>query len=155
MDRVFAVEIDDGYKDVVGTIFEDTINNRAYCGEGDFDTRTFIQRTLDAGYTGPWGVEIISAEHRSLPVAEGLKRAYETAINCFPGVTRAERPAPSAPQNPQDRPAARHAITHIRKATPMSNDKRLRLALFGSGPHRAGTRPQHRGPPGHRPRSDR
>lgn len=85
MERVAAVEIDDGYKDVVGTLFEDTINNRAYCGEGDFDTRTFIQRTLDAGYEGPWGVEIISAEHRSLPLTEGLKRAYETAIGCFPG----------------------------------------------------------------------
>jgi sugar phosphate isomerase/epimerase len=85
MERVAAVEIDDGYKDVVGTLFEDTINNRAYCGEGDFETRTFIQRTLDAGYQGPWGVEIISAEHRSLPLTEGLKRAYETAINCFPG----------------------------------------------------------------------
>lgn len=85
MERVAAVEIDDGYKDVVGTLFEDTINNRAYCGEGDFDTRTFIERTLDAGYQGPWGVEIISAEHRSLPLTEGLKRAYETAIACFPG----------------------------------------------------------------------
>lgn len=85
IERVAAVEIDDGYKDVVGTLFEDTINNRAYCGEGDFDTRTFIERTLDAGYQGPWGVEIISAEHRSLPLTEGLKRAYETAIACFPG----------------------------------------------------------------------
>jgi sugar phosphate isomerase/epimerase len=85
MERVAAVEIDDGYKDVVGTLFEDTINNRAYCGQGDFDTRTFIERTLDAGYQGPWGVEIISAEHRSLPLTEGLKRAYETAIACFPG----------------------------------------------------------------------
>jgi sugar phosphate isomerase/epimerase len=85
MDRVAAVEIDDGYAEVVGTIFEDTINNRAYCGEGDFDTRTFVERTLDAGYEGPWGVEIISAEHRSLPVAEGLKRAYESALSVFPG----------------------------------------------------------------------
>jgi sugar phosphate isomerase/epimerase len=93
MERVFAVEIDDGYKDVVGTIFEDTINNRAYCGEGDFDTRTFIQRTLDAGYKGPWGVEIISAEHRSLPVAEGLKRAYETAMNSFPSNVRPRQAA--------------------------------------------------------------
>lgn len=86
IERVYAVEIDDGYQEIVGTIFEDTINNRAYCGEGDFDTATFIQRTLEAGYQGPWGVEIISAQHRSKPLVEGLQYAYDTAMNCFAGV---------------------------------------------------------------------
>ena len=68
---------------IVGTVFEDTINNRAYCGEGDFDTATFIQRTLEAGYQGPWGVEIISAQHRSKPLLEGLRYAHETALSSF------------------------------------------------------------------------
>lgn len=84
MERVAAVEVDDGYHKTVGTIFEDTINNRAYCGDGDFDSRAFVERTLEAGWTGPWGVEIISAEHRSLPVLDGLKKARDTALACFP-----------------------------------------------------------------------
>ncbi|SDQ26923.1 sugar phosphate isomerase/epimerase family protein [Arthrobacter crystallopoietes] len=84
MERVAAIEVDDGYHKTVGTIFEDTINNRAYCGEGDFDSRTFVERTLEAGWTGPWGVEIISAEHRALPVLDGLKKAQDTALACFP-----------------------------------------------------------------------
>ena len=83
IERVYAVEIDDGLEQIVGTVFEDTINNRAYCGEGDFDTATFIQRTLEAGYQGPWGVEIISAQHRSKPLLEGLRYAHETALNSF------------------------------------------------------------------------
>ena len=32
-----------------------------------------------AGWTGPWGVEILSAEHRSLPVKEALSRAAGSA----------------------------------------------------------------------------
>jgi sugar phosphate isomerase/epimerase len=86
IERVAAVEIDDGYTQTLGTIFEDTINRRAYCGEGDFDTADFVRCTLEAGYQGPWGVEIISAEHRNLPVADGLKRAYDTAMSCFADV---------------------------------------------------------------------
>ncbi|WP_461162823.1 sugar phosphate isomerase/epimerase family protein [Sinomonas notoginsengisoli] len=85
IERVYAVEIDDGYQQVVGTLFEDTINNRAYCGEGDFDTATFVQRTVEAGYRGPWGVEIISAQHRQRPLLEGLQYAYDTAMSCFSG----------------------------------------------------------------------
>ena len=32
-----------------------------------------------AGWDGPWGVEILSVEHRSLPVGEALARAGESA----------------------------------------------------------------------------
>lgn len=90
MERVTAVEIDDGLaeiRDTVAGIVDDSSNHRTYCGEGAFDTATFVQRTLDAGYRGAWGVEIISAEHRSKPMAEGLRRAYDTARSCFPSST--------------------------------------------------------------------
>lgn len=84
MDRVHAVEIDDGFHATPGTLFEDSTNNRAYCGEGEFDTRGSIRGAVDAGWTGPWGVEIISAQHRGLPVLEGLTTARDTALACFP-----------------------------------------------------------------------
>jgi hypothetical protein len=32
-----------------------------------------------AGWNGPWGVEILSVEHRSLPVQEALSRAAQSA----------------------------------------------------------------------------
>ncbi|QXQ10865.1 sugar phosphate isomerase/epimerase [Paeniglutamicibacter sp. Y32M11] len=85
MDRVFAVEIDDGFHKTDGTLFEDTINNRAYCGHGEFATSTFVRLAIEAGYQGPWGVEIISREHRATPLHEGLRRAFDTAIASFPG----------------------------------------------------------------------
>ena len=86
MERVIAVEVDDGFdrmNPTVFDIFDDTINHRTYCGRGDFDAATFIRRTLDAGYEGPWGVEIISDEHRRTPVVEGLRTARDTTLECF------------------------------------------------------------------------
>jgi sugar phosphate isomerase/epimerase len=86
MDRVFAVEVDDGFARTNSTVFDivdDTVNHRTYCGRGDFDVVTFIRRTLDAGYEGPWGVEIISDEHRRTPLAEGLRTARTTTLDCF------------------------------------------------------------------------
>jgi sugar phosphate isomerase/epimerase len=86
IERVFAVEVDDGFdrsNSTVFDIFDDTINHRRYCGRGDFDAATFIRRTIDAGYQGPWGVEIISDEHRRTTVVEGLRTARTTTLDCF------------------------------------------------------------------------
>jgi len=52
---------------------------RRYCGEGSFDLTGIITALRTAGWTGPWGVEILSDEHRSLPVDEALSRAAATA----------------------------------------------------------------------------
>ncbi|MGV9714224.1 sugar phosphate isomerase/epimerase family protein [Gordonia sp. NPDC003424] len=86
IERVAAVEVDDGFdrhNATIADVVDDTINHRTYCGRGDFDTVTFIERAVEAGYTGPWGVEIISSDHRVRPVADGLRIARETTLECF------------------------------------------------------------------------
>jgi sugar phosphate isomerase/epimerase len=86
IERVVSVEVDDGFDRTNDTIFDvvdDTINHRTYCGRGDFDAATFIRRALDAGYQGPWGVEIISDEHRRTPVLDGLRTARSTTLDSF------------------------------------------------------------------------
>ena len=77
--RIIGVELNDADPQVVGTLFEDTVHRRRYCGEGNFDLAGIITGLRNAGWTGPWGVEILSAEHRSLPVREALSRAAESA----------------------------------------------------------------------------
>jgi sugar phosphate isomerase/epimerase len=77
--RIIGVELDDADPDVVGTLFEDTVHRRRYCGQGSFDLTGMITALRAAGWTGPWGVEILSDEHRSLPVAEALGRAADSA----------------------------------------------------------------------------
>ena len=91
IERVVAIEVDDGFDRTNTTILDivdDTINHRTYCGRGDFDTATFIRRAVDAGYQGPWGVEIISDEHRRTPVVEGLRTARTTTLDCFERAAR-------------------------------------------------------------------
>ncbi|MGO1319915.1 MAG: sugar phosphate isomerase/epimerase family protein [Galactobacter sp.] len=80
---VFGVELNDADVEPVGTLFEDTRDRRRYLGEGVQDVSGFIRAMVAIGYTGPWGVEILSDAHRSLPVEQGLKRAFATTAAAF------------------------------------------------------------------------
>ncbi len=77
--RIVGVELDDADAEVVGTLFEDTVHRRRYCGEGAFDLPGMVAALRSAGWNGPWGVEILSDEHRSLPVDDALRRAAVSA----------------------------------------------------------------------------
>jgi sugar phosphate isomerase/epimerase len=83
-DQIIGVELNDADAKVSGTLFEDTRDNRRYCGEGDQDVTGFISTLQNLGYQGPWGVEILSNKHRKLPVREALQTAYSTTLQCFP-----------------------------------------------------------------------
>jgi sugar phosphate isomerase/epimerase len=83
-DQIFGVELNDAAAEVRGTRFEDTRDNRRLCGEGDQDVTGFIRALNTLGFQGPWGVEILSAEHRALPLGEALQAAYATTLACFP-----------------------------------------------------------------------
>ncbi|MGW1212739.1 sugar phosphate isomerase/epimerase family protein [Streptomyces sp. NPDC002499] len=77
--RIVGVELDDADADVVGTLFEDTVHRRRLCGEGSFDLPGVVAALRAAGFRGPWGVEILSATHRALPVREAAEAAFRTA----------------------------------------------------------------------------
>jgi sugar phosphate isomerase/epimerase len=79
LDRIIGVELNDADEQVIGSLFEDTVHRRRYCGEGAFDLPGMINALRVAGWNGPWGVEILSVEHRSLPVQEALSRAAQSA----------------------------------------------------------------------------
>jgi hypothetical protein len=42
-----------------------------------------VDACREAGYPGPWGVEVLSAELRSLPIEQEFERAYETTAAQF------------------------------------------------------------------------
>jgi len=73
-----AVELDDADRDVVGTLWDDTRFDRRLCGEGALNIPAFLKATREAGYRGPYAVEIISREHRRLSLEEEAKRSFET-----------------------------------------------------------------------------
>jgi sugar phosphate isomerase/epimerase len=83
MDCVVGVELNDGTVHSPWSLHEDTINHRRFCGEGEFDVRNFVQGLRKAGYMGPWGIEVLSAELRTRPLGELTARAFQTTMAQF------------------------------------------------------------------------
>ncbi len=81
---IFAIELSDADSVVHSTLLEDTLDHRRLCGEGDQDVPGFIRAVTATGYRGPWGVEILSADFRRLPLHEHATRSHQTTISQFP-----------------------------------------------------------------------
>lgn len=83
VELITGVELDDGSRQPLGSGYEDTIHRRRLCGHGDFPVVEFIRTLDDMGWPGPWGLEIISQEHRELPLDEAVGQAFETTMAVF------------------------------------------------------------------------
>ncbi|WP_296631191.1 sugar phosphate isomerase/epimerase family protein [Rhodoluna sp.] len=83
VEKIFGIELDDAVNEIVGTLFEDTRDNRTLLGEGDQDVVGFIKTIQRMGYTGDWGVEMLSKEHRAKPLRQGLQDAIDSAKKVF------------------------------------------------------------------------
>jgi sugar phosphate isomerase/epimerase len=77
------VELSDAASKPVGTLLEDTLHRRKLCGEGTFDVRKFVRCIKEAGYAGPFGVEIISEEQRQRSLPDAAEKSYQTAMSQF------------------------------------------------------------------------
>ncbi len=82
---VVAVEINDGTHEIPWELHEDTINHRRFCGEGEFQPKRFVEGLLKAGYSGPWGIEVLNQEARSWPLEKVVSHAFRTTMAQFPG----------------------------------------------------------------------
>jgi sugar phosphate isomerase/epimerase len=85
--RIVGVELNDADRELVGTMFEDTVDRRRYCGEGCFDLAGIITALRAAGWSGPWGVEILSTEHRQLGVRQAAAHAATTTRRLFEAIS--------------------------------------------------------------------
>jgi sugar phosphate isomerase/epimerase len=91
-ERIFAVQIDDAYAEVRGSMREDT-RHRLLPGKGDFDLHTVV-RELDAIGALRWvGPEVMSPELEALPAVEaatlagGLVRELIASVRRDPSET--------------------------------------------------------------------
>jgi sugar phosphate isomerase/epimerase len=82
---VFVVELNDAAA-AQGHPFEDTIRRRVLPGDGVFDVAGFIRVLADGGFTGPWGVEMLSDAYRSRPLDEALAAAAASTRTVFAAV---------------------------------------------------------------------
>ncbi|MDX6300964.1 MAG: hypothetical protein QOF53_2178 [Nocardioidaceae bacterium] len=82
-DKVFAVELNDAPAPRSTDLFHDTIHHRVLCGAGAFDVKGFVETLRRIGFSGPWGVEILSDAHRGRPLQEALVDAHRTTMALF------------------------------------------------------------------------
>jgi sugar phosphate isomerase/epimerase len=80
---VVSIEINDGTFKCPWSLHEDTINHRRLCGEGEFDVKGFVSVMRKAGYSGAWGIEVLSEELRKKPLAELTTRSFSTTMSQF------------------------------------------------------------------------
>jgi sugar phosphate isomerase/epimerase len=73
------VELSDGQWENMPDPVDETVNHRRLPGEGEFPIRDYVAALRDAGYDGPWGVEVLSEELRQLPIDQIFDRAYRTS----------------------------------------------------------------------------
>jgi sugar phosphate isomerase/epimerase len=77
------VELSDGHFHNLEDFIYEVTCDRSLPGEGEFPIKEYVEAFVEAGYPGPWGVEVLSADLRNLPIEEAFKRAYETSIAQF------------------------------------------------------------------------
>lgn len=80
---VVSVEINDGTFEAPWSLLEDTVNHRRLCGEGEFDVKGFVDCVQKMGYSGPWGIEVLSEELRKKPLEELVTRSFNTTMAQF------------------------------------------------------------------------
>jgi sugar phosphate isomerase/epimerase len=83
---ITSVELNDGTFACPWSLHEDTVNHRRLCGQGEFDVRGFIRAVEDAGYDGPWGVEVLSEELRKWSLERLTTEAFRTTMAQFRGI---------------------------------------------------------------------
>jgi sugar phosphate isomerase/epimerase len=79
-----GIELNDGLLNSPLELHEETVNHRQLCGEGEFDVRGFVSTMLEAGYQGPWGIEVLNAKMRDWPLEQLTGRVAATTRAQFP-----------------------------------------------------------------------
>lgn len=82
---LLGIELNDGWNETPEgmTLNEETVLERQYPGEGEWDMEAFMNACFATGYDGPYGVEVINLENRSRSLDELVSKAYTTTASMF------------------------------------------------------------------------
>lgn len=80
-----GIELNDGWIQTPQglTLAEETVLQRQFPGEGEWDMAAFMDACFATGYEGPYGVEVINKENRSRSLEELVAKAYATTASMF------------------------------------------------------------------------
>lgn len=77
--EIAYVQFDDALEPVGEDGFDETVNRRAWPGEGVLELERFAATLRDRGWEGTVSVEVLNADLARLPVAEFARAAHDTA----------------------------------------------------------------------------
>lgn len=81
VDKVFVVELDDSVEEVRGgSLWTDAVDHRVNPGDGEFDVAEFVATMVQLGWSGPWGVEMISEAQRRKPIDVAVADTFAATI---------------------------------------------------------------------------
>jgi sugar phosphate isomerase/epimerase len=82
---LLGIELNDGWTATPEglTLVEETVLERQFPGEGEWDMPAFMDACLATGYAGPYGVEVINQENRARSLDELVEKAYRTTVSMF------------------------------------------------------------------------
>jgi len=83
LEMITGVELDDGDTEQVGDGYSDTVLRRRIPGQGDWAVHELIAILQEKGWTGPWGVEILSETYRVRPLDESLPDVVASTLEQF------------------------------------------------------------------------
>lgn len=76
--RIAGVELSDApAAPATEDVIDETFDHREFPGEGELDIIGFVRAIRNTGYSGTWGVEMLSKQYRQLPIDVALERAFE------------------------------------------------------------------------------
>ena len=80
-----GMEINDGFsrEHSMPDMVEETTGHRQLCGEGEFDIKSFVAKVRAAGWTGPWGIEVLNKRLRQEDIHTLAPKVYRTTIAQF------------------------------------------------------------------------
>jgi sugar phosphate isomerase/epimerase len=82
-----GIEINDGFSRAhsMPDMVEETTGFRQLCGDGEFDIKSFVSKIIAAGWTGPWGIEVLNKKLRQEDIHTLAPKVYRTTIAQFTG----------------------------------------------------------------------
>jgi sugar phosphate isomerase/epimerase len=80
-----GMEINDGFsrEHSMPDMIEETTGFRQLCGDGEFEIRSFVSKIRAAGWTGPWGIEVLNKKLRQEDIHTLAPKVYRTTIAQF------------------------------------------------------------------------
>jgi sugar phosphate isomerase/epimerase len=80
-----GMEINDGFsrEHSMPDMVEETTGHRQLCGDGEFDIKSFVTKIRAAGWSGPWGIEVLNKKLRQEDIHTLAPKVYRTTIAQF------------------------------------------------------------------------